>query len=40
MAAGYAKSDSVDAEGNVVVEAGRQANVWVFYCGEPGQPAK
>ncbi len=29
----HAASDSVDADGNVVVEPGRSATVWIFMCG-------
>lgn len=28
----HAESDGVDAEGNVVVEAGAETTVWLFYC--------
>jgi hypothetical protein len=29
----HAESDGVDARGNVIVEAGRRTNVWIFRCG-------
>lgn len=32
----HAESDSVNAEGNVVVEAGVTSTVWLFYCPEGG----
>ena len=30
----HAECDNVDEQGEVVVEAGRRTQVWVFYCGE------
>ena len=32
----YAESDRVDADGNVLVEAGLESHVWSFVCGGPG----
>jgi hypothetical protein len=32
----YAESDRVDANGNVLVEAGLESHVWSFVCGGPG----
>lgn len=33
-----AESDSVDANGNVIVTAGRRANVWIYNCIGPKRP--
>jgi hypothetical protein len=32
----YAESDRVDANGNVLVEAGLESHLWSFVCGGPG----
>ena len=34
----HAESDSVNAQGNVVVRAGQRANVWIFNCLGAKQP--
>jgi hypothetical protein len=34
----HAESDSVNAQGNVVVEAGERASVWIFNCVGPKRP--
>jgi hypothetical protein len=31
----YAESDSVDANGNVLVDANLESHVWSFVCGAP-----
>jgi hypothetical protein len=34
----HAKSDSVDAQGNLIVRAGQRTNVWIFNCVPTKQP--
>ena len=34
----YAKSDNVDASGNLIVRAGERTNVWIFNCVKTTQP--
>ncbi|MER3437966.1 MAG: hypothetical protein C4346_10465, partial [Chloroflexota bacterium] len=34
----HAESDSVDAQGNVIVKAGQRANVWIFNCVPTKEP--
>jgi len=33
-----AKSDNVDASGNIIVRAGQRSNVWIFNCEPTKQP--
>ena len=34
----HAKSDNVDAQGNLIVRAGQRTNVWIFNCVPTKQP--